>query len=44
MDFGEALERMIGVDPKQLPDSVMLKRKKPPPKREPVTSTKGDKP
>ena len=33
MPFGEALERFIGVNPDQLPDSVKLKRKKPPPKR-----------
>ena len=35
MPFGEALERFIGADPKQLPDEVKLKRKKPPPKRGP---------
>ena len=34
MPFSEALERFIGVDPGELPDSVKLK-KRPPPKRGP---------
>ena len=33
MDFGEALERFIGVSPVEIPDAAKLKRKKPPPKR-----------
>lgn len=33
MDPDAALERFIGVKPSELPDSVKLKRKKPPPKR-----------
>lgn len=44
MAFGEALERFIGTDPNDLPNSVKLKPKKPPPKREPVLATKGDAP
>ena len=44
MPFGEALERFIGTDPKELPDSVKLKPKKPPPKREPGDGAKGEKP
>ena len=33
MPFGEALERFIGVDTTELPESTKLGRKKPPPKR-----------
>ncbi len=40
MPFAEALERFVGVDPKELPDEVKLKRKKPPPKRGPGVSGK----
>jgi hypothetical protein len=36
MDPDEALERFIGVDPAELPDSIKLRRKKEgPPKRPP---------
>lgn len=35
MDPDEALERFIGVDPRELPDNAKLKRKRPPPKRGP---------
>lgn len=35
MDPDEALERFMGVDPRELPESTKLKRKKPPPKRGP---------
>lgn len=40
MPFGEALERFIGTKPEELPDSVRLKRKKPPPKRGPGVAEK----
>ena len=33
MPFGEALERLIGVDPCDLPENPKLGQKKPPPKR-----------
>ena len=39
MPFSEALERFIGVDPGELPDSVKLK-KRPPPKRGPGVAVK----
>lgn len=35
MPFGEALERFISVDPAELPDTVKLRQKRPPPKRGP---------
>ena len=35
MDFGEALERYVGVDPDELPDNVKLRQKRGPPKRPP---------
>jgi hypothetical protein len=40
MPFAEALERFIGVDPAQLPESVRLKRKRPPPKARPPKNDK----
>ena len=40
MPFGEALERFIGTDPKELPDNVKLRQKKPPPKRGPGVTGK----
>lgn len=42
MDPDEALERFIGVDPRELPESVKLTRKKPPPKRGPGVGKKRD--
>ena len=39
MPFSEALERLIGVDPGELPDNVKLK-KKPPPQRGPGVAVK----
>jgi hypothetical protein len=44
MPFGEALERFIATDPKELPDKIKLKPKRPPPKRESGVGTKGEKP
>ena len=45
MPFGEALERFIGVDPTELPDTTKLQRKRPPPKRGPGVEVKpGEKP
>lgn len=41
MPFSEALERLIGVDPDQLPDNIKLK-KKPSPKRGPKVEDKGE--
>lgn len=35
MPFGEALERFLGTDPKELPDNVKLRQGKGPPKRPP---------
>jgi len=40
MDFGEALERFIGVDPDELPENVKLRQKKGPPKRPPGVDKK----
>lgn len=40
MDPDEALERFLGVDPDELPDSVKLKRERGPPKRPPGVDTK----
>lgn len=36
LDPDEALERFIGVDPKELPENVKLQRKRGPPKRPPT--------
>lgn len=40
MPFGEALERFIGVDPADLPESVKLRQKEGPPKRPPGVAKK----
>ena len=40
MAFGEALERLIGVEPAEIPDEAKLLRKKPPPKRGPDVTEK----
>jgi hypothetical protein len=40
MDPDEALERFIGVDPRELPDNVKLKKERGPPKRPPGVATK----
>ena len=42
MPFDEAMERFIGVAPSELPESVKLKRKRPPPKRGPGVAEKPD--
>lgn len=43
MPFAEALERFIGTDPKELPEGVKLKPKRPPPKREPGAKDEAEK-
>ena len=40
MPFSEALERFVGVDPGELPDSVKLRQKEGPPKRPPGVAKK----
>lgn len=40
MPFGEALERLIGVDPGELPDNIKLRQKKGPLKRPPSVAKK----
>lgn len=40
MDPDEALERFLGVNPAELPDSVKLKQKRGPPKRPPGVDKK----
>lgn len=40
MPFSEALERFVGVDPGELPESVKLRQKEGPPKRPPGVAKK----
>lgn len=40
MPFDEALERLIGTDPDELPENVKLRQKKGPPKRPPKVEKK----
>lgn len=42
MPFDEALARFIGSDPKELPDNVLLRKKRGPPKRPPDVDEKGE--
>lgn len=44
MDPDEALERFLGVDPSELPDSIKLGEKRGPPKRPPRVADKPSRP